>query len=135
MGRRCAELLPTRNADHVGGIWALAGRTDLERAVRGWRCGRCAPSAGRDHVAERRILGTRWGLFSVRIATHRPPVDHCRQPCPLESPAHYARPMVTAANRRCTEGAVPGPASPPRGIEKENVAPGASLFGSAQRRP
>lgn len=97
VGRCCAELLPARNAGDVRSIWALAGQTDLEWPFRSRRCGRCARSAGWNHVAERRILGTRWGLFPVRVATYLRPVGHGRKPRPLDPQSHYARRMVIEA--------------------------------------
>ena len=71
MGRLRVDFVPTRDADHVRGVWALAGPADLERALR--RRGRCrrARLAGRHHLAERRILGTGRRLFALRLARHR----------------------------------------------------------------
>jgi len=56
--------------------------TDLERSFRSWgRSGR-ARIAGRHHVAEGLILGTRRCLFTVRLAHHRRRVDRGRKPRP-----------------------------------------------------
>ena len=81
-------------------FWTLASRTNLEPAARGRRCDRCVRSAARDHVDQRRILGARWGLFPVRLAAYRPPMDHGRQPRPLDPRSSYARMVITAMHRR-----------------------------------
>ena len=90
-------------ADDVSGIWSLAGRTDLKRAVRGRRCGCGAPSAGRNHLAERRILGTRRSVLPDRITTYLALMPHGRQPRPLEPRSSYPRRMVIEANYRRSE--------------------------------
>jgi hypothetical protein len=64
------------------GLWR-AGL--ISNGLCGRRCGRCTRSAGWDHVAERRILGTRWSLFPVRIATHLSPMADDCQPRPFNS--------------------------------------------------
>ena len=50
LGLRRDDLVPARDADHVGSVRALAGRLDLERAVRGGGRRRRARPAGRHHV-------------------------------------------------------------------------------------
>ena len=82
VGQRRVEFVSARDADHVGGVRALAGQADLERALRGGSRSRRARLAGRHHVAERRILGTGRRLFAVRLAHHRPRVGPGREPGP-----------------------------------------------------
>src|SRR6202171_171149 len=94
MGPPRVELVPARDADHVGGFRALAGRADLERALRGGGRSRRARRAGRHHVAERWILGTGRRLFAVRLAPHWPRVGPGREPGPLDPKSCYAYRMV-----------------------------------------
>src|SRR5260221_851314 len=72
----------------------MAGRADLERALRGGGRSRCACLAGRHHVAERWILGTRRRLFEVRLAHHRHRVGPRREPGPLGPKSCYSCWMV-----------------------------------------
>src|SRR5207245_10233806 len=76
------ELVCARDAGHGGVVWALAGRADLERALRGVRRSRRARRAGRHHVDERRILGPGRRLCAVRLAHHRPRLGRGREPSP-----------------------------------------------------
>jgi hypothetical protein len=66
---------PARDADHGGVVRALAGRADLEPALRRRSRSRRARRAGRHYLGERRILGTGRRLFAVRLAHPRPRVD------------------------------------------------------------
>src|SRR5258706_3672464 len=90
----CVEFVPESHVDHVCGVWAMAGRADLERALRGGGRSRCACLAGRHHVAERWILGTRRRLFEVRLAHHRHRVGPGSEPCSLDPKSCYACGMV-----------------------------------------
>src|SRR5260370_15570114 len=94
MGPHRLELIPARDANHVRGVRALAGRTDLERALRGGGRSRRAHIAERHHLAERWILGTRRGLFTVRLAHHRGRVGPGREPDPLDPKSCYACGLV-----------------------------------------
>ena len=64
------------------GLWRA--EADLERALRGGGRGRRARLAGRHHLAERWVLGTRRRLFAVHLARHRPRMDPGREPCPAD---------------------------------------------------
>jgi len=93
MGSLCVEFVPESHVDHVCSVWAMAGRADLERALRGGGRSRRACLAGRHHVAER-ILGTRRRLFEVRLAHHRHRVGPGSEPSSLDSKSCYACGMV-----------------------------------------
>ena len=58
-------FVPARDADHGRGVRALAGRADLECALRGGGRSRRARLAGRHHLAQRWILGTGRRLFAL----------------------------------------------------------------------
>src|SRR5258706_14901707 len=90
----CVEFVPESHVDHVCGVWAMAGRADLERALGGGGRSRCACLAGRHHVAERWILGTRRRLFDVRLAHHRHRVGPRREPGRLGPKSCYSCWMV-----------------------------------------
>src|ERR1700732_2664750 len=94
MGRLRVDFVPTSDADHVRGVWALAGPADLERALA--RRGRCrrARLAGRHYLAERRTLGTGRRLFALRLARHRPGVGHGRERSALDPTSCYTCWMV-----------------------------------------
>src|SRR5260221_12965493 len=94
MGPPRVELVPARDADHVGGFRALAGRADLERTLRGGGRSRRPRRAGRYHVAERWVLGTGRRLLAVRLAHHRPRVGADREPGPPDPKPCDARRMV-----------------------------------------
>src|SRR6266849_239982 len=94
MGSLCVGFVPESHVDHVCGVWAMAGRADLERALRGGGRSRCACLAGRHHVAERWILGTRRRLFEVRLAHHRHRVGPGSEPCSLDPKSCYTCGMV-----------------------------------------
>ena len=104
VGLRRLEFVPAGDADHVRGVRALAGRADLERALRGGGRSRRARLAGRHHVAERWILGTGRRLFAVRLARHRPRVGRGREPGPLDPKSCYACWMVMPTLARNFEG-------------------------------
>ena len=89
LGARRVDLVPARDVGHVRGVWALAGASDLERALRGWGCSGRARIAGRHHLAEWGILGTRRCLFAVRLAHHRRRVGRGRKPRPPDPKSCY----------------------------------------------
>jgi len=103
MGSLRVEFVPESHVNHVRGVWAMAGRADLERALRGGGRSRCARLAGRHDVAERWILGTRRRLFAVRLAHHRHRVGSGGEPGPLD-PTCYACGMVRTTLVRDVEG-------------------------------
>src|SRR6202045_541724 len=117
MGRLRVVSVPTSYADHVRGLWALAGPADLERPFR--RRGRCrrARLAGRHYLAERPTLGTGRRLFALRLARHRPGVGPGRErggldpksccTCWMVRPA-LARDQATKRSRRRVPGNVRG---------------------------
>src|SRR6266851_8973642 len=94
VGRRRVDFVPARDADHGRDVRALAGRADLERALRGGGRSRRARLAGRHHVAEQWILGTGRRLFTVRLAHHRGRVGPGREPDPLDPKSYYACGLV-----------------------------------------
>jgi succinate dehydrogenase/fumarate reductase cytochrome b subunit len=100
VGRRRADVVPARDAGHGERVRALAGRVDLERALRRRGRGCRARLAGRHHVAERWILGTGRRLFAVRLAHHRPRVGRGREPGPLGPKSRDATWMVMPAPAR-----------------------------------
>ena len=51
--------------------------------------------AGRHHMAERWIMGTRWRLYALHLAYHRPPVGAGREPRPPSPKSCHACRMVT----------------------------------------
>jgi len=73
----------------------MASRFDFERAVCGRRGSYRARLAGRHHVGERRILGTRWRLFAVHLARHRSRMGSGRELGPVEPQP------CDACGRRC----------------------------------
>ena len=50
--------------------------------------------AGRHHMAERWIMGTRWRLYALHLAYHRPPVGAGREPRPPGPSTSHARGVV-----------------------------------------
>jgi len=76
------EFVPARDADHGRVVRAVAGRADLERALRGVRRSRRARRARRHYVAERWILGPGRRLRAVRLAHRRPGVGRGGEPGP-----------------------------------------------------
>lgn len=94
MGLPGVEFASAGNAHHVRSFRALAGETDLKCAVRGGSRMRSARSVGRNHLVERRLLGTRRHLFEIHLALHRCGVDHGRQLGSLGKESPHARWMV-----------------------------------------
>jgi hypothetical protein len=74
------DIVPTCDAHHVRQVQVLAGRSHLERAVRGGRRGCGARLAGRHYLNEQRVLGPRWHLLAARLAHHLSPVGSGREP-------------------------------------------------------
>src|SRR6202521_3998877 len=126
MGAPRLELVPARDAEHVGGVRALAGRAHLERALRGGGRSRRPRRAGRYHVAERWVLGTGRRLLAVRLAHHRPRVGADREPGSPGSESRHARRMVMPMSKvqrislaAILAGAVGGPVGVPAPIPRE----------------
>ena len=89
VGRRRVDVVPARDADHGRDVRALAGRADLERALRSGDRSRRARLAGRHHVAEWWILGSGRHLFAVCLADHRRRMGRGRKPGPLATRAGW----------------------------------------------
>ena len=84
VGSHCVEFVSTRDAHHGGQLRTLARRAGFECALCGGCRGNRAGLAWRYHVAERWILGTGRGLFTVRLADHRSRVGHGSEPGPFD---------------------------------------------------
>jgi hypothetical protein len=105
---RGLEFFSASHADHVRGVWALAGPADLKLA---FRCGsRSRPSrlVGGHHVAEQWSLVAVRCLFAVCLARHRRRVGPSRQPRPVDPKSCYACWMVMPRLARNLERAKGG---------------------------
>ena len=132
VGRRRVDCIPARDADHGRVVRALAGRADLEHALRGGGRRRRAHLAWRHHLA-RWILGTGRSLFALRLADHRPRVDRGREPRPLDPKPRYACWMVMPTTRATTADS--NTTAPTRFLRGRNETYAYRRFGSGPVHP